>query len=478
MDVDRIFGPEVGLAHRAGGLHVHTSGSAKGYWASWDCGSLVNDVSHDFDDLTADISTFLREIGKEWSGFQRITGLDAFITEKNVSLVEREGVIDKFVSELGSSGAEQIFLDFSSGEDTSVVSRSLFEAILKLEGASRVTPIIPLDKFDWGNEENRVVFEAAALHAPLFLNGGNQIDSTDEVSNPWLEGSVRGISTGVLGAITLNLPHAAREARDEDSFLERVYELMDLACGGLENKRLHLEQKLELGMMPLTKKVAGSLNGYFGAISVVGVNEALLSLLGRGIETMQGKAVAYKLLEHMKARIREYGEETGHPFCLEAVPSDGAPYRLAEIDKCVYPDIVTSGVDAPFYTGSTSLPAGYTDDLWDALEHQKKLQTLYDGATIFNIDLEKTIEDAEGCMKLTRRIAERFMMPCFAFSPPTRICREHGLQHTMGGKCQTCGLDTEEYVRLELGYRPISSLERGELEEVRIRRHYAVVSGW
>jgi anaerobic ribonucleoside-triphosphate reductase len=179
----------------------------------------------------------------------------------------------------------------------------------------------------------------------------------------------------------------------------------------------------------------------------------------------------------MNTRIKEYQDETGHPFCLTAIPSGDAPHRLAEIDRREHPEIKTSGVKAPYYTNSSCLPVDYTDDLWDALEHQKKIQTLYSGGTLFNIYLDKEIEDVDGCINLTKKIDERFQIPCFAFSPVYHVRNGNRINAEATAHSSTSH-EMTEYRRLELEYKDVNTFTKGELEEARLRRPYAVVSVW
>jgi ribonucleoside-triphosphate reductase len=203
-----------------------------------------------------------------------------------------------------------------------------------------------------------------------------------------------------------------------------------------------------------------SFDGFFCGVGVVGVHEAIMHLLEKGIESMQGKAVAYKILEEINRRLKAHWEETGHLFCRIAEPSDGASYRFAELDRVKCPGLKSSGVDAPFYTGSTCLRVDYSDDLWDAMEHQKKLQTLYTGGSVFNVYLERGISDVGGVKTLARRIVERTALPCFSFSPTVSTSHQG------------------RFERLGYWYKPVTEMVAGELEEVRLRRPYAVASGW
>jgi ribonucleoside-triphosphate reductase len=297
--------------------------------------------------------------------------------------------------------------------------------------------------------------------SPIFINKEHKAEY--ELRNPWLDGGAPGANTGVIGEITPNLPRAAHDSGNEEVFFEHVEEQIDVAVEGLEAKRAFLEEELKVGHLPVTASVVDSFDDFFGAIGVVGVQEALLNLMGKGIDSMKGKAVSYKIIEAMRDRIEAHEKDTGHRFCLEAEPSGEAGHQLAILDKEKFPEMQASGVEAPFYTRSTCLPVDYSDDLWDALEHQKKLQGMYTGGSIFNVFLERGIADPSECKILVKRIFERAQIPCFAISPRLNIPTASG---------------QEQYDRIGYSYRAVSSFGAGEKEEVGLRRPYDVLSEW
>jgi anaerobic ribonucleoside-triphosphate reductase len=342
----------------------------------------------------------------------------------------------------------KIFLDL---EERVHEDEKLEEIITVLRTSlGRVLPLIIVDDdYNWENEKNRPVFEAVnTVCSPVFMKRNDKL-------RPWF-GGTQGESTGVLSMITLNLPRAAVESSGEESYFTRIRELTELSAEGLSEKRSQLEAELKSGKLPATSSMVNSFDGFFSAVGVVGMNEALQILVDRGIGSMQGKAIAYKTMELIWNVLKGCGDD----FCLAAEPSDGASYRLARLDREKHPGIKQMGTNAPFYASSTSLPVDYTDDLWDALEHQKKLQTIYGGGSIFNIALRNGIEEADGCKLLTRRIIEKTGVPCFAFSPPVEL---EGV-----GRLE----------RLGYWYNPVSGMSAGEKEEVGLRRPFAVVSGW
>jgi hypothetical protein len=465
------YGSRVAEAHMLGDLHVHGINSPGGYWASWDCANVTGKDSGSLIERLKKINVFLEGVMYEWHGFQRLTSLDSLFDETGSYSESLGTFIDDVERGISTKGSHfHIFLSIGyhipRDEPHSPFINEFFETLKRgFGGMKRSQMIIPIvivsDAKKWPLTDELPLYEAAStLSSPIFIKTVRH--EGDTVSNPWIDGCVSGINTGVIGAITPNLPRAAYDAESEDSFIERVEELVDISIDGLEARRTHLEGELRAGCFPITATQITTFDDYFGALNVVGVHEALLNLLETGIDSMQGKAVAYRIIETIRERLNKHEEETGHRFCLGALPSNGASYRLAEIDKKKYPDIITSGVEAPFYTNSTCLPADYTDDLWDALEHQKKLQAFYSGGTIFNIYLRKGISDPAECGTLARRVLERSSVPCFAFSP----------------SITASNVGAERYERLGFTYSAVSELGAGEKEEVRLRRPYAVVSGW
>jgi hypothetical protein len=458
-----IYGSRVIEAHGVGDLYVHGFDEPEGYWASWDCASVIGiDSGKSLDEAWVRLAVFLEGAGREWHRFQRLNSLSTLIKVDD----DEQGHLATFIKRArdhpSSGNVPDVYLGL--GEQTQGLLGSFFKMLRPLNGAGGkiITPVVNLSNdYSWP-EEDLPLFEAASsLSSPVFINKEHKIEY--EIRNPWLDGGAPGVNTGVIGAITPNLPRAAHDVGDEETFFKRVEEQIDIAVEGLEAKRAHLELELKAGRLPFTASVVDSFDDFFGAVGVLGVHEALLNLLGKGIESMKGKAVTYKIIETMRDRLEDYERDTGHRFCLEAEPSGGAGHYLAELDKVRFPEMQTSGIEAPFYTSSTCLPVDYTDDLWDALEHQKKLQSMYTGGSIYNIFLDRGISDPSECKILVRRIFERAQVPCFAISPIVNLPTTTGV---------------ETYERIGYNYRAVSGMGAGEREEVRLRRPYAVVSGW
>lgn len=434
MSSGGAYGSRVGDAHAAGDLHVHGFDGAGGYWASWDTAAVAG---------RGDVAVFVSKASREWHGFQRLEGFE--------TLNRRADSVMRLVE-----GGTRVFLGFD--EQTRRQSVDEVFSALRAMNSRLVVPLLTFtDGYDWGTTNDLAAFDAVnSLCSPVFVHRGEEAKAFE----PWSGGVALGKSGGVLGMVTLNLPRAAYESGKEDEFYGRVEELTELAVEGLDAKRSRLDEELKGGKMPATSTIVDSFDNFACAVGVVGMNEALQNLVERGIGSMQGKVIAYRTLELMRGIVKERGEATGHSFCLAAEPSDGAAYRLAALDRAKHPEIKTAGVDAAFYTGSTCLPVGYSDDLWDALEHQRKLQTFYTGGTVFNITPDRGIADAGGCKLLARRIVEKVGLPCFAFSSPVAV--------DGGGRFERAGY----------WYKLVSEMNAGEVEEVGLRRPFAVASGW
>ncbi len=240
--------------------------------------------------------------------------------------------------------------------------------------------------------------------------------------------------TGSIGVVTLNLPRAAYLADSEEAFFTRISDLMRLAYESLEIKRKQLERFTEEGLYPYSRYYLSAIrersghfwDNHFSTIGLLGMNEASLNLIGVGIDTAEGKNLAVRTLRFMRAQLETYQEETGHLFNLEATPAEGTSFRLAQRDRKMFPDIITAGNEEPYYTNSTQLPVGSTDDIFQALSHQDGLQTLYTGGTVFHGFLGERIDDWSSARLLVKRIAENFHLPYFTISPTFTICPVHG----------------------------------------------------
>ncbi len=348
--------------------------------------------------------------------------------------------------------------DFTYGEcqdEMDMINQAFLEVMCEGDAKGRIftfpIPTYNLTKdFDWGSEIAQLLFEATGKYGiPYFQNyiGSDlepnsvramccrlQLDKT-QLYNKGNGLFGAGEQTGSIGVVTINVNRLAYEARgDVGKYFNLLRHYMLLAKDSLEIKRRVVSKNLENGLMPYTKRYLGSFRTYFSTIGLVGMNEACLNLLGVDIAHPEGKKLARETLLFMRKMLQEFQEETGNLYNLEATPAESASYRLARLDKEMYPGIITAGKKVPYLTNSTQLPVGYTDNLWFALEHQSELQPLYTGGTVFHVFLAESI-DGETCRKLVKKIAYNTKLPYFSITPTFSICPVHGY---IPGKHEKC----------------------------------------
>ena len=247
-----------------------------------------------------------------------------------------------------------------------------------------------------------------------------------------------GEQTGSIGVVTINMPRIGYLSKSEDEFFARLDNLMRLAMESLEIKRKVVQRYMDSDMLPYNKTNIGKLNNHLSTIGLVGMNEACLNFLGCSICDEEGHAFSVKVLEHMKAKIQDFQAATDHIYNLEATPAEGTSFRLARIDRKKYPDIICAGDTDPYYTNSTQLPVGYTDDLFEALDMQADLQSLYTGGTVFHAFIGEKIESPELVATLVKRIATNYRLPYFTLTPSFSICPVHGY---IPGAHENCPLE-------------------------------------
>ena len=349
------------------------------------------------------------------------------------------------------------------------------------------------EDFDWSDtENNRLLFEMTAKYGtPYFSNYINSDMKPSDVRSMCcrLRLDLRelrkksggyfgsGESTGSVGVVTINLPRIGYLSKTKDEFFSRLDSLMDKAAESLEIKRKFISELLEKGLYPYTKHYLGSFHNHFSTIGLVGMNEALLnaSFIRKNIATKEGKEFAEEVLNHMRDRLTIYQERYGNLFNLEATPAESTAYRLAKHDRAKYPDIITACMKAdgaPYYTNSSHLPVGYTDDVFAALAHQDSLQTLYTSGTVFHTFLGEKLSGWQQAALLVRTIAENYRLPYFTISPTYSICKEHGYITGEEFTCPHCGEKTEVYSRITGYYRPVQNWNDGKREEFSERKEY------
>jgi ribonucleoside-triphosphate reductase len=267
-----------------------------------------------------------------------------------------------------------------------------------------------------------------------------------------------------------------------DDYLSRLSALAVLAKESLLIKRGILEQLTRTGLYPYSRYYLDSVyqrfghywSNHFNTIGIVGMNESLLNFMGKDITTPEGQEMAVKIMDHLRSILVRFQEETDQMFNLEATPAESTTYRLALLDKELYPDIITAGEEEPYYTNSTQLPVGYTDDIVAAIYLQESLQTKYTGGTVFHAFLGERIEDIEVCKKLIKRIFTYFRLPYFSLTPSFSICPNHGYLSGEQFKCPHCGEQTEVWSRIVGYYRPTQNWNKGKQEEFKERVNYSV----
>ena len=346
--------------------------------------------------------------------------------------------------------------------------------------------------FDWSEtENNRLLFEMNAKYGtPYFSNYINSDMNPSDVRSMCcrLRLDLRelrkkaggyfgsGESTGSIGVVTLNLPHMAYLARDKEDFYSIVDHYMDIAARSLDIKRKVISRLLNEGLYPYTRRYLGTFDNHFSTIGLIGMNEVILNAkwMDGDLTSESGRSFAAEVLRHMRARLSDYQEQYGALFNLEATPAESTTYRFAKHDVAEYPDIITAARDgqAPYYTNSSHLPVGYTDDIFDALEKEDELQTLYTSGTVFHAFLGERLPDWKSAAALVKKIAENFQLPYYTLSPTYSVCAEHGYIAGEHFTCPTCGKDAEVYSRITGYYRPVRNWNDGKVSEYKSRKTY------
>lgn len=354
-----------------------------------------------------------------------------------------EDLKDQHVT-LGGKLQDSVYGDYQ--EEANMINRAFIEVMTEGDRNGRVftfpIPTYNITKdFDWGSEKSNLLFEMTGKYGlPYFQNFINSDLSPGDVramccrlqlNMKELRKKTGGLfgfgeSTGSIGVVTINMPKIGYLSKDDSQFFERLERMMILAKNSLEIKRKIIYRNFDKGLLPYTKRYLGHLNHHFSTIGLVGMNEACLNFFGESIATKQGKEFAIKVLKFMRDKLIEFQNETGHMYNLEATPAEGTSYRLARIDRKNYPNIIASGKNVPYYTNSTHLPVGYTDDIFEALKHQDDLQVLYTGGTVFHGFVGEKIEDGKAVALLVRRIVNNFRLPYFTVTPTFSVCPVHG----------------------------------------------------
>ena len=394
-------------------------------------------------------------------------------------------------------GKEMDFKYKDCVEEMAMVNKAFIEIMIEGDANGRgfqyPIPTYSITKtFDWSDtENNRLLFTMTAKYGtPYFSNYINSDMEPSDVRSMCcrLRLDLRelrkksggffgsGESTGSVGVVTINLPRLAYLATDEKDFYVRLDKIMDISARSLKVKRNTITTLLEAGLYPYTKRYLGTFNNHFSTIGLVGMNEACLNArwLRKDLTNPEAVEFAKNVLNHMRNRLSDYQELYGDLYNLEATPAESTAYRLAKHDKERYPDIITASENGktPYYTNSSHLPVGYTDDIFKALDVQDELQTLYTSGTVFHAFLGQKLPSYKSCMNLVRKIAENYHIPYYTMSPTYSICKEHGYLEGEQYVCPKCGQRTEVYSRITGYYRPVQNWNDGKTEEFKNRKVY------
>ena len=394
-------------------------------------------------------------------------------------------------------GKEMDFKYKDCVEEMAMVNKAFIEIMIEGDANGRgfqyPIPTYSITKtFDWSEtENNKLLFTMTAKYGtPYFSNYINSDMEPSDVRSMCcrLRLDLRelrkksggffgsGESTGSVGVVTINLPRLAYQATDEKDFYTRLDKIMDISARSLKVKRNTITTLLEAGLYPYTKRYLGTFNNHFSTIGLVGMNEACLNArwLAKDLTHPEAVEFAKAVLNHMRERLSDYQELYGDLYNLEATPAESTAYRLAKHDKKRYPNIITASENGktPYYTNSSHLPVGYTDDIFKALDVQDELQTLYTSGTVFHAFLGQKLPSYKSCMNLVRKIAENYHIPYYTMSPTYSICKDHGYLEGEQYVCPKCGQRTEVYSRITGYYRPVQNWNDGKTEEFKNRKVY------
>ena len=346
--------------------------------------------------------------------------------------------------------------------------------------------------FDWSEtENNKLLFEMTAKYGtPYFSNYINSDMQPSDVRSMCcrLRLDLRelrkksggffgsGESTGSVGGVTINMPRIAYQSANEEEFFTRLDKMMDISARSLHVKRTVITKLLDEGLYPYTKRYLGTFDNHFSTIGLIGMNEAGLNAkwIGKDMTHVQTQEFSKKVLNHMRERLSGYQEEYGELYNLEATPAESTTYRFAKHDVAQFQDIITAaeGDGTPYYTNSSHLPVGYTEDIFEALDIQDELQTLYTSGTVFHAFLGEKLPDWKSAASLVKKIAENYKLPYYTMSPTYSICKNHGYINGEEYSCPECGETTEVYSRITGYYRPVQNWNDGKSQEFKDRKVY------
>ena len=407
---------------------------------------------------------------------------------------------------IGGKAQNEKYGDFQ--EEINMFNKALLELMSAGDAAGRVftfpIPTYSITKdFDWDNPDLEGLWEMTAKYGiPYFSNFVNSDMSPEDarsmccrlrIDNRELskKGSVFGSNplTGSVGVVTMNMAKLGYVSTDEEDFKKKLDRLMFLGRKSLEVKRKVLEKLTDLNLYPYSKfylrdvkkALGGFWKNHFSTIGLVGMNEACLNLFGKNIATEEGQEFVKRILDFMRYRLFEYQKETGNNYNLEATPAEGTCYRLAKIDKKNHPDIICANEDdykngaEPYYTNSTHLPVGFTNDIFEAFDLQNDIQTRYTGGTVLHVFGGERIQSSDVMKNLVKKLCENYQLPYFTFTPTFSICPNHGYRNGEQFLCSECGAESEVFSRV-VGYiRPVQQWNKGKQSEYSQRKTFKVI---
>ncbi len=495
-------------------------------------GKITSSPASHLSTLCNQMVNFLGIMQNEWAGAQAFSSFDTylapFVRIDNLSQKEVKQCIQSFIYGVNTPsrwGTQAPFsnitldwtcpkdlenlpaiiggkeMDFTYGEcqkEMDMVNKAFIEIMIEGDANGRgfqyPIPTYSITRnFDWSEtENNRLLFEMTAKYGtPYFSNYINSDMEPSDVRSMCcrLRLDLRelrkksggffgsGESTGSIGVVTINMPRLAYESADEKDFYRQLDRLMDIAARSLKTKRTVITKLLEGGLYPYTRRYLGTFSNHFSTIGLVGMNEAALNAkwLRKDLTDPEAQQFAKDVLNHMRERLSDYQEQYGDLYNLEATPAESTTYRFAKHDKEQYPDIITANMNGtPYYTNSSHLPVGYSEDIFSALDVQDELQTLYTSGTVFHAFLGEKLPDWKAAANLVRKIAENYKLPYYTMSPTYSVCKDHGYLSGEQYTCPHCGQKTEVYSRITGYYRPVQNWNDGKAQEFKDRKVYDI----
>jgi len=492
-------------------------------------GRVESGPARHFETALGQMVNFLGTLQNEWAGAQAFSSFDTllapYVRNDGLAYDEVRQAIQQFVFNLNVpsrwgmqtpftnitldwtvpsdlaetnpriAGAPQKFTYAECKPEMDMINKAFIEVMTAGDAKGRVftfpIPTYNITKdFVWDSENAKSLFGMTAKYGiPYFQNFLNSALDPKDVRSMCcrLQLDLRALKarggglfgsaemTGSVGVVTINLARIGYLAKDRDGFFERLGRLMDLAKESLEIKRLVVQKNIDSGLLPFTKRYLGTLRNHFSTIGLNGMNEACLNFLGADISEPGGRSFALEVLAFMRDRLVRCQEETGHLYNLEATPAEGTTYRFAKEDRARWPDIVQAGTpQAPYYTNSSHLPVGHTDDPLAALDHQDELQTRYTGGTVLHLFLGERVRDWKTCARFVRKVAEGYRLPYFTLTPTFSVCPSHGYLSGERPECPECGERCEVWSRVVGYFRPVDQWNTGKKSEYVQRKEYAV----